>query len=150
MRQRAVEVIFCCFEDNFRCPQKPFCTRRGRDGGRIIPGKEARLQLADPVPALGIRQIRVGGEPALDPLLVELAIVKGTECRRQSAQCPDQHELRGIDVNGQAEPHLLHKFQAMLGFALRFVERIADLQLPELPRELVEERIEDRLVQEEP
>ena len=57
--QRAVELIFGLFEVGWRCPQKLLRPRRGRDGRRIIAGKEARLQLADPVPALDKGQIRI-------------------------------------------------------------------------------------------
>ena len=59
-------------------------SRRGLDGGRIVAGKEARLQLADPVPALAQRQIRVTREMPLDPKLVELPIVKGAEMSASS------------------------------------------------------------------
>ena len=97
----------------------------GLDGRSIVAGKEARLQLADPVPALGKRQIRIVCETALDPQLVELLIVKGAECRRQPAQRPDQPKLRGDDVNDKTEPHLLRKREAILGFALHLDERIA-------------------------
>jgi hypothetical protein len=77
-------VIFGCFEDNLRCPQKPFCTRRGRDGGCIIAGKEARLQLPDPIPAFGMLQIQIAGESVLGRRLVKLLIVKTSECRGHS------------------------------------------------------------------
>ena len=99
--------------------------RRRLEGRRIVAGKEARLQLADPVPALGKRQIRIARETALDPKLVELLIVEGAEFRRQAAERPDQPELRGDDVNDKTEPHLLREREAMLGFALHLDERIA-------------------------
>ena len=62
---------------------------------------------------------------ALDPKLIKLLIVKGAEIRRQAAERPDEPELRGDGVNDETEPHLLRKLEAMLGFALHLVERIA-------------------------
>ena len=93
----------------------------------IVAGEEARLQLADPIPALG--------ESPESGLLVESGarsdassnsrIVEGAEFRRQPAQRPDQPELRGDDVNDRPEPRLLRECEAMLGFALHLGERIA-------------------------
>src|SRR6266850_6617974 len=98
--------------------------RCGLEGARIVAGKEARLQLADPVPALRQRQIRVGGETTLHPKLIKLLIVKATEIRRRAAECPNEPELRGDGVNGKTEPHLLRKRETKLGFALHLIERI--------------------------
>ena len=125
LRQRAVEVIFRRFELRNRGPQQPVCSRRGLDGRRIVARKEARLQLADPVPELGTRQIRVAGQMALHPRLIKLRIVKAAELRRQSPECPDQPELRGDEVDDKPEPRLLREREAMLGFAFRLGKRIA-------------------------
>ena len=57
--QRAVEVIFRRFERCTATSTAAVAPRRGLDGRSIVAGKEARLQLADPVPALGNRQIRI-------------------------------------------------------------------------------------------
>src|SRR5712671_3595440 len=46
--QRAVKHIFGPFEVGWRGPQQSLRPRRSLDGRRIIAGKEARLQLADP------------------------------------------------------------------------------------------------------
>ena len=69
----------------------------------IVAGKEARLQLADPIPALGEapnpgclakwRSIRRSSN---------CCIVEGAEFRRQAAQRPDQPELRGDGVNDES------------------------------------------------
>src|SRR5919197_4299570 len=91
----------------------------------MIAGKEARLQLADPIPALGTRQIRITGETALNPKLVKLLVIKGAERRRQAAQRSDEPELRGNDVNDETEPHLLRKRETMFGLTLHLDERIA-------------------------
>ena len=92
---------------------------------RIVAGKEARLQLADPVPALGKRQIRVICRNGARSELIELLIVEGAEFRRQAAERPDQPELGGDEVNDKTEPRLLRERETMLGFALHLGERIA-------------------------
>src|ERR1700726_3742622 len=61
----------------------------------------------------------------LDPTLIKLIIVEGAECRRQTAQRPDQPELGGDGVNDKPEPRLLREREAMLGFAFRLGKRIA-------------------------
>src|SRR6266478_10239422 len=121
----SVEVILCRFEHGRRCPEQRFRPLRRLEGGRIIAGKEARLQLADPVPALGHREIPVTGETTLHPKLVKLLIVKATEIRRRAAERPNEPELRGDGVNGKTEPHLLRKRETTLGFALHLIEWIA-------------------------
>ena len=91
----------------------------------MVAGKEAGLQLADPVPALRRRQARVALQTLLEPALVELRVVEGAEVRRQSTKRPDQPELRGDDVDDETEPRLLRKFEPILGFALHLDERIS-------------------------
>src|SRR6267378_6196403 len=91
----------------------------------MVAGKKARLQLADPVPALRQRQLPVAGETTLHPKLVKLGIVKATEMRRRAAERPNEPELRGDGVNGETESHLLRKRETTLGFALHLIERIA-------------------------
>jgi hypothetical protein len=73
---------------------------------------------------LGKHQIRVTGETALNPKLVEMLIVKGTEFGRQTTKSPDESELRGDDVNDKTEPRFLCKRETMLGFTLHLNERI--------------------------
>src|SRR5215471_9063658 len=91
----------------------------------MIAGQEARLQLADPVPALVKRQIRILRKTALDPKLIELLIVKTTECRCQPTERPDQRELHGDDVTDATVSNLPGKLEAILGCALHLDERIA-------------------------
>ena len=98
----------------------PATPREGRcafdaavDGRRIIAGKKARLQLADPVhsrrPAPECEFFsRCGFEPAF----VEPVIVEGAEDRRQAAQGPDQLELRGDDVDDETELRLPREVEA--------------------------------------
>src|ERR1700692_4712667 len=84
-----------------------------------------RWQLADPVQELGTHQIRVAGQMALEPSLIELRIVEAAKCRRQAAESPDQSELRGDAVNDKPEPCPLREREAMLSFAFRLGKRIA-------------------------
>src|SRR5262245_34090806 len=91
----------------------------------MIAGQEARLQLADPVPALVKRQIRILRKTALDPKLIELLIVKTAECRCQPTERPDQRELHGDDVTDATVSNLPGKLEAILGCALHLDERIA-------------------------
>src|SRR6185503_11609988 len=125
LRQRAVKEIFWCFELRNTDPHHPLCSRRGLDGRSVVAGKEARLQLADPVPALDKRQIRIFRKTALDLSLIKLLIVEGAECRRQAAQRPDQSKLGGDVVTNKSEPCLLREREAEPGFSLRLGKRIA-------------------------
>ena len=58
----------------------------GIDGRRIVAGKEARLQLADPVPALGQRQIRVTGRDGARTEAHRTAHRRRSRSRRQSRE----------------------------------------------------------------
>jgi hypothetical protein len=60
----------------------------------------------------------------LDPTLVKLCIVEGTECRRKAPEGPDQSELGGDDVNDKPEPGLLREGEALFGCALHLDQRI--------------------------
>src|SRR5690348_4959059 len=62
---------------------------------------------------------------ALEPNLLELLIVEAAEVRRQATEGPDKPELRGDDVNDEAEPSLLRKLKAILGLTLRLNEWIS-------------------------
>ena len=59
LRQRAVKLIFRRFKLRAQAPQQPLGPGRGLEGRRVVAGKEARLQLADPVEALAKHQIRI-------------------------------------------------------------------------------------------
>src|SRR6202011_2696420 len=83
------------------------------------------LQLADPVPALGNRQIGILCIAALDPELVKLLIVKATEMRRRAAERPDQPEARHHDCCGKTELLLLRERESTLGLCSHLIERDA-------------------------
>ena len=72
-----------------------------------------------------MRQGRVTRQMTLEPKLIKLRIIKGAEFRRQAAECPDEPELRGDEVNDETEPRLPRKLEAMLGFTLHLHERIS-------------------------
>ena len=112
-------------EEGWRRPEEAVRLRRRRDGGGVVVGEEARLQLADPVPAGGERQARIRLQMLLEPLLVEPGVVEGAEDRGQAAQRPDQLELPGDPVDDETEPRLAREVEPGLGLPLHLVERIA-------------------------
>ena len=59
---------------------------------------------------------------------IELLLVKTSECRRQTTKRPDQLELRSNDRNDEAESRLMCKLETLLGFTLRFGQRISRCQ----------------------
>src|ERR1700704_546541 len=112
-------------KERWRRPEKPSRLRCRLDCGRILLGEEASLQLADPIPAFRERQTWITLQVMFEPALVKLLIVEGAELWRQAAQCPDQPELRGDDVDDQPEPRLAREVEPILGFALHVTERIS-------------------------
>src|SRR5258708_3263675 len=105
-------------------PQPRLRTQLGVDGCTILACKKSRLQLANPIPALGLCQIRAASKTALDLKLIKLPIIKESKCGRQSAKSPDQRELSGSDVNDRPEPRFLRKCERILGFTLHINERV--------------------------
>jgi hypothetical protein len=94
-------------------------------GGGIVRGKEASLQLSDPVKALGERQSRVTRQTLLEPKLIEPLIVEGAKFRAQPPKGPNKPELRGDNVDDKAKPSLLRERETAFGFTLHFHERIS-------------------------
>src|SRR5271165_5508827 len=113
------------FEMRHRRPWQPPRPRRRIDGRGIVAGKEAGLELSDPVAGFRKNQIRILREPALDLKLVKLAVVEGAEFPRLAAQRTDEAALRAGEVYDELEPHLLRKREANLHLALHFNERIS-------------------------
>src|SRR5882757_819272 len=62
---------------------------------------------------------------AFEAAFVELLTVERSECRCQTTKRPDQLQLRGDDLDDEAEPRLLRKLEAPLGLTLRACQRIA-------------------------
>jgi hypothetical protein len=91
----------------------------------MVAGKIARLQFLDPVPARSYCQGRVAGQMGFGAKFIELPVVKAAERRRQATEHPDQREPRGDDVDDKAEPHLPGVREAVFGFALHLVQRLA-------------------------
>ncbi len=123
--KRAVEVILRRDEHQLRNRRNLWHFFRGIDGGFIVARMKTRLQLSHPMPALGHRQVGVAGEIGLDPPLIELFVVEGTEFPRQPAQRPDKPEVGGDDGNGEPELDLLRECKTLFGFALHLAERNA-------------------------
>src|SRR5208337_377626 len=113
------------FEMRHRRPWQPPRPRRRIDGRGIVAGKEAGLELSDPVAGFRKNQIRTVREPALDFKLVKLAIVEAAEFPRPAAQRADEAELGAGEVYDELEPRLLREREANFHLALYFNERIS-------------------------
>ena len=125
MAERSVEVILRHLEEGWRRPQQDLRLGSGLERGRILAREEARLQLADPIPAFGQRQTRIALQMLLKSALVEPLVVEGAELRGQAAQSPDETELRGDDVDDKTEAALAREVEPVLGFALHLAERVS-------------------------
>src|ERR1700751_3209537 len=111
----ALELILCHLEKRCRSPEQRLSLRRRSDGRAIVAGQHASLQLPNPVPALRQGQVRLTRQVAFAAGIIELRIVKAPERRGQPTQRPDQPELRGNDVDDEAEPRLLRKLESPIG-----------------------------------
>src|SRR5437588_759523 len=86
--------------------------RAAFDGGNVRTREEARLKLADEVPAGDESQPRILRQMLLEPALVELGIVERVELRGQAAEGPDESQLSSDDVGDVAEPELARELEA--------------------------------------
>src|SRR5436309_13648662 len=94
----------------------------------IVPGQHARLQPPNPVPALGQSEIPLTCQMAFEAAFIELLTVERSECRCQATKRPDQLELRGDDLDDEAEPRLPRKLEAPFGLTLRACQRISSCE----------------------
>src|SRR5882757_29418 len=118
-------MVFGHFKERGRRPEKLLRLRCCLDSGSIVVGVDARLQLADPIPAFGKRQTWITLQMIFKLVLVEPFIIEGAEFWRQAAQSPDQPELRGDNVDNETKPRLPREVESIFGFALRIAERIS-------------------------
>ena len=65
---------------------------------------------------------------AFEAAFIELLTVERSECRCQATKRPDQLELRGDDLDDEAEPRLLRKLEAPFGLTLRACQRISSCE----------------------
>ena len=118
--KRAVELIFCKIKAR-RAPKKRLGPRGGLDGRNKVTGKEARLQLCNPVPATDHRRLTV--QVTLEQNLVELCMVKGAKFRCGAPECSDKPELQ-IGKGGEGtEIGFLRKVKPGLGCTFHLIER---------------------------
>src|SRR5713226_6869165 len=121
----AIEFILRRLKKRWRRPEQRLSLRRCIDGRAIVPGQHARLQLPNPVPALRQSEIPLTCQMVLEAEFVELLTVERSERRCQATKRPDQLELRGDDLDDEAEPRLLRKLEAPFGLTLRVCQRIS-------------------------
>src|SRR5215510_4196909 len=82
----------------------------------VIAGKEARLELSDPVVTFQKGARGLTRDALLEGALRESATVEGAELRGPSPQCAGERDWRGKSVEEESIP--LHFFHCFLGFAV--------------------------------
>src|SRR5207247_9280352 len=82
----AIEFILRRLEKGWRRPEQRLSLRRCIDGRAIVPGQHARLQLPNPVPALGQSEIPLSSHMAFEAAFIELLTVERSECRCQATK----------------------------------------------------------------
>src|SRR5215831_14570163 len=93
MRQSAEEFMLGSLKHAGRFKPECLPTTRDIESRRVVPGEEASLQLADPVPAFGVQQVRLRREVALHPEFIEMLVIERAEMGRGAAQVPNQRRL---------------------------------------------------------
>src|SRR4030095_533521 len=121
MTDRAIEMSFRGYK-SVLYPQQALHVAGCVDGGRIVAGEEARLELLRPVPPLGERQARVTRQTALHLEFIELLAVEAAEGCGEPAERANDRKLRRNDVDHETEAGPLNKLQASLGLSLRVDE----------------------------
>src|SRR5262249_12972966 len=90
----------------------------------IVTRQKARLQLADPIPALAPRPLRGGCEIALNTLLIHFPVIQRSEASRRTAQHSNSRERHAEDFEAGEIPYLPCEGEAALNFALDVGKRI--------------------------
>src|SRR5262245_16918502 len=96
---------------------------RGLECRSVIAGKEARLELSDPVVTFQKGTRGLTRDALLEGALREATTVEGAELRGSSLQCAGERDWRGKSVEEESIP--LHELQCVLRFALKLVERMS-------------------------
>src|SRR3984885_13481236 len=108
-----------------RRPKKRCRFRCSCNSRRVVAGVNARLQLANPIPGRGKRQLGIALEALLEATLVELCVTEGGKGRRQPSEHADKPELPGHTVADETERHLPYEFESILGPLLGLPARIS-------------------------
>ena len=91
-------------QERRRGPEQPPRAGRRPERRGNVPGEEPGLKLADPIPALGQRQVTVARQMPLELVLGRTTHGRGSRSwASASAEVQDQGELRGDDVDDDAE-----------------------------------------------
>src|SRR3984957_2756669 len=124
-RKRRVEMVLGQLELRRRRPKKRCSFRCSCNSRRVVAGINARLQLANPIPGRGKRQLGIALEALLEATFVELCVTEGGKGRRQPSEHADKPELPGHAVADETERHLPYEFESILGLLLGLTERIS-------------------------
>ncbi len=126
MRERGVEGELHDLEERLRRPEQRPRPVRGGDRAGVVAGEVEELQLADPVPAVRDREVRIGLEVALDRSLVEVLVGERAEAGAVSPRSARiELQLRREGVEHEAELDLPHERERGLDLALHRGERLA-------------------------
>src|SRR5215467_8190011 len=107
-------MILRDFDGRKRRPDQWLHPKGRVDGRRKVAGKEAPLQLASPIPALGKCQVPITRQTAYDPTFIELLVIERAESATRPSQHSDQRKLCRDDVDDEFELHLLRQRQSLL------------------------------------
>src|SRR4030095_3133694 len=121
MTERAIEMSVRG-NKSVLSPQQALHVAGCVDGGRIVAGEEARLELLHPVPPFGERQARVTRKTALHLEFIKLLTVEAAEGCGEPAERANDRKLRRNDVDRETEAGPLGKLKASLGLSLRVDE----------------------------
>src|SRR5262249_44907767 len=115
VRKRREEAVVRPREYRGLGPEQPLRPGGGIEGLCRGARKEARLQLADPPPALRERLTLGARQVALELALVEVPVIESAERPRQATERADEPEMRSGRVDHEPEAGVPRKLDVELG-----------------------------------
>src|ERR1700747_2631116 len=100
----SVKVVVRQLDARWHRPQQSLRLFCGFNGRLMGPSIEPTPQFANPIPAGGVRKMRVSFQVAFKPNFAELVVIKGAELSGQTSQHSDESELAGYPVDHKTEP----------------------------------------------
>src|SRR5262249_43847591 len=128
MRQSAEELMLGSLEHAGRFKQECLPTTRDVESRRVVPGEEASLQLADPVPTFDLQQVRLRREVALHLEFIEMLVIERAELGRGAAQVPNQRRLSADRLRPVDEGRGSAERKSGFSLSLDFDKRVARQQ----------------------